>query len=446
MSRTRLLAAATLLAACAVTAHAERALVLAGGTVVDGYGNTPLANGVVVIEGERIVAVGSVDSVVIPPDAEVISTEGMTVMPGLWDLQVHLARLGHGDEQRWSETYAPIAGRVVMPLAARQLLDAGVTSARALAAPLDAAVSTRDRIRERRIPGPTLFVTGPALVPESAADADPWHWPVEGAAAGRERVARLAAGGADYLLLGDLDLWPAQWLADVVNEARVRGLPVHAFGKRVAGVERGLEAGVDGFVGLDFGAAPEIPAPLVEALRRTAAAGASRRLVWSPAISGVFNYEDLVRNAEPLDDPAVVAALPPLVARDILGSLARLDRVTWYDMPASRAPTLCTKLRQLESTGVRLVLGSDSGAPAHLHARSTWQEIDYWVRACGIDPAKAIQAATHEAALALRVEHESGTLAPGKYADVIAVRGDVLRNPALLQRVDIVIQRGLRHR
>jgi imidazolonepropionase-like amidohydrolase len=58
----------------------------------------------------------------------------------------------------------------------------------------------------------------------------------------------------------------------------------------------------------------------------------------------------------------------------------------------------------------------------------------------------AIRAATHDAAAAMRVEHESGTLSPGKYADVIAVRGDVLRNPALLQRVDLVIRHGRRHR
>jgi len=141
-----------------------------------------------------------------------------------------------------------------------------------------------------------------------------------------------------------------------------------------------------------------------------------------------------------------VSGLPPLVAADILASLRGLDRITWYDMPASRAPTLCTKLRQLELAGVRLVLGSDSGAPAHLHSRAAWQEIDYWVRECGLDPIVAIRAATHDAAAAMRVEHESGTLTPGKYADIIAVRGDVLRNPALLQRVDIVIRRGQRHR
>ena len=147
-----------------------------------------------------------------------------------------------------------------------------------------------------------------------------------------------------------------------------------------------------------------------------------------------------------IDDPAAVAGLPPLVAADIRASLRQLERITWYDMPAARAPTLCRKLKQLREAGVRVVIGSDSGVPAHLHSRAVWQEIDFWVRGCGIDAAAAIQAATHDAATVVRVEHEAGTLTPGKYADVIAVRGDVLRNPALLQHVDIVIRHGQRYR
>ena len=81
-----------------------------------------------------------------------------------------------------------------------------------------------------------------------------------------------------------------------------------------------------------------------------------------------------------------------------------------------------------------------------MHSRATWQEVDFWVRDCGMPVERAIQAATHEAAMAMGVEHQSGTLAPGKYADVIAVRGDLLRHPDLLQFVDIVIQHGRRVR
>lgn len=442
----RLLLALLVAATAAWPAAAERPLVLAGGTVIDGYGNPPLPNGVIIVEGERISVVGTVGSVTIPEDADVISTEGMTVMPGLWDLQVYLSRLGHGDEQRWAEAYLPIAGRVVMPLAAAQLLQAGVTSARVLGLSEREAVGIRDRIRDKRIPGPTLFVSGPQLGKTASPDAERRQWVVEGANDARAKVAGLAAAGVDYLLLAQLDLWTEDELAAAVSEARVRGLQVFAWGEQADSIERGLQARVDGFLGLDLGAVAGFPPDLMRDLMARVGDTRQPPLSWSPAISGVLNYEDLRRNPEPLDDPAAVAGLPPLVAADILASLRRLDRITWYDMPAARAPTLCTKLRQLELAGVQLVLGSDSGAPAHLHSRAAWQEIDYWVRSCGLDPLRAIRAATHDAAAAMRVEHESGTLTPGKYADIIAIRGDVLRNPALLQRVDIVIRRGQRYR
>jgi imidazolonepropionase-like amidohydrolase len=442
----RLLLALLASAAVALPAVAERSLVLTGGTIIDGYGNPPLHNGVIIVEGERISAVGTVGSVTIPADAEVISTEGMTVMPGLWDLQVYLSRLGHGDEQRWAETYQPIADRVVMPLAAAQLLQAGVTSARVLGVPEREAVGIRDRIRDKRIPGPTLFVGGPQLGKIARPGAESWQWIVAGADDARAKVARLAAAGVDYLLLAQVDLWTQEELAAAVSEARVRGLQVFAWGERADSIQRGLEARIDGFLGLDLGAAAGFPPDLMRQLMARVADTRQPPLSWSPAISGVLNYEDLRSNPEPLDDPAAVAGLPPLVAADILSSLRRLDRITWYDMPAARAPTLCTKLRQLELAGVRLVLGSDSGAPAQLHSRAAWQEIDYWVRTCGLDPLVALRAATHDAAAAMRVEHESGTITPGKYADIIAIRGDVLRNPALLQRVDIVVRRGQRYR
>ena len=79
------------------TIVAGATLVLTGGTVIDGYGNDPIPDGIVVIEGDRILAVGGVGQVVIPDGAEVVSTEGMTVLPGLWDMQADLMRLGHGD-------------------------------------------------------------------------------------------------------------------------------------------------------------------------------------------------------------------------------------------------------------------------------------------------------------------------------------------------------------
>ncbi len=441
-----LLAAALALFASAVLAAGGRPLVLVGGTVVDGYGNAPLRNGVIIIEGERIAAVGTVGQLPIPADAELVSTEGMTVLPGLWDLQANLARLGHADEGRWAEHYLPITERVVMPIAAAQLLAAGVTSARDAGAPLTAALRVRERIRERRIPGPTLFVAGPLLAKEPRPDAGSWRWTVAGAEDARAKVMRLAEAGVDYLLLDDLESWTDAELEAALNEARVRGLPVDARARRAAGIARAVEAGVDGLQGVGVDADAGYPQDLYRIIERRAADRERRPLTWTPGVSGVFNFRWLQKNPEPLDDPATFAGVPPIVVADLLGPVSRFEGSAWYDMPAVRAPTLCTKLRQLDMAGARIVVGSDAGAPAHFHSRATWQEIDAWIRECGLDPARAIQAATHDAAAAMRVEHVSGTIAPGKVADIIAVRGDVLRHPALLQRVEIVIHRGLRHR
>ena len=95
---------------------------LVGGTLIDGYGSTPIRNSVVIIEGERIKAVGQVGTLAIPQGAEVISTEGMSVLPGLWDMHVHLMINGHSDYAHWDKTYPPLMETVIMPASARQLL------------------------------------------------------------------------------------------------------------------------------------------------------------------------------------------------------------------------------------------------------------------------------------------------------------------------------------
>jgi imidazolonepropionase-like amidohydrolase len=437
----------SLIVSCALATAADgAALVLSGGTVIDGYGNPPIVDGVIVIEDERIVAVGGRGQVLVPDGAEVVSTEGMTVLPGLWDMQVNLMRLGHGDAARWNETYGPLAERVVMPIAARQLLQAGVTSARDTAAPLEAAVNVRSRVRDHLINGPTLYVSGPVLRKIAPPGTETWQWVVSDAKDARAKVARLAGAGVDYLLLAEVDMWSAEELSAAVNEARARGLPVHAYAESPGDVERGIVLKLDGFLGTSAGGAGAFPDSVVLALHQRLQEPAARALSWSPAISALLNFESLRENAEPLDDPRTTEALPSLVATDILGSLVNLDRVSWFEAPAASALTQCTRLRQLEEAKLRLLLGSDAGAPGHLHSRATWQEIDFWVRDCGLPFERAIQAATLDAATAMGVGHETGTLAPGKYADVIAVRGDVRRNPGLLQSVDIVIRRGRRVR
>src|SRR6185436_4489089 len=102
-------------------ADSGKQLALVGGRLIDGFGGKPLENSVVLVDGERITAVGTVGQLAVPAGAEVISTEGMSVLPGLWDCHVHLMIVGHADYDYWDKTYPPMFRTTIMPAAARQL-------------------------------------------------------------------------------------------------------------------------------------------------------------------------------------------------------------------------------------------------------------------------------------------------------------------------------------
>ena len=147
---------------------------LVGGTLIDGFGGKPLLNSVIIIEGERIKSIGQVGQIEIPKGAEVISTEGMSVMPGMWDMHVHLMINGHSDYTHWDKTYLKLAKDVIMPSSAHQLLMAGVTSARDLGGPLEPSLSVRERINKGEIPGPTMYMSGPiCTIPSVPVVAQP---------------------------------------------------------------------------------------------------------------------------------------------------------------------------------------------------------------------------------------------------------------------------------
>ena len=153
---------------------------LVGGRIIDGFGGKPIENGVIVVDGERIVDMGTMAEVDIPAGAEIISTEGMSVLPGLWDMHVHLMIVGHSDYDHWDRTYPPVFRDIIMPAAAKQLLHAGVTSARDLGAPLDDSIAIREAIANGEIEGPTLYVSGPFIQ----------HEPYPGTEAFRESARR----------------------------------------------------------------------------------------------------------------------------------------------------------------------------------------------------------------------------------------------------------------
>jgi imidazolonepropionase-like amidohydrolase len=427
----------------------NRVTALVGGTLIDGHGGAPLRNSVILIEGERIKAVGQVGALTVPAGAEVISTEGMSVLPGLWDMHVHLMINGHGDYAHWDRTYTgrSVLKDVIMPASARQLLLAGVTSARDLGAPLDASIAVRDAINAGRIPGPTLYVSGPFVQHAPYPGTELFRWGVSGPDDARAKVRRLAQAGVNVIKLIDQDEMTMDEVRAVVDEAHRHRLPVVAHSHRPEEIRRGLVAGVDNFEHTGLAASPEYPADLMTMLRERTARGAAGPLFWTPTIEGLFNYEYVRDNwAEKLDDPSWHVGLPDSIIADIRQSIRRPERLGYFQMTPSRRPTLARKFQQLRESGVVLLVGTDAGIPMKFHSQATWNELDIWVNRLGVPPMEAIRAATYWPAVAMKVERDVGTVSEGKYADIIAVRGDVLRYVDLLQRVDVVIKRGQRYK
>jgi imidazolonepropionase-like amidohydrolase len=419
---------------------------LVGGTLIDGYGGKPIQNSVVIIEGERIKAVGQVGVLSIPQGAEVISTEGMTVLPGLWDMHVHLMINGHSDYAHWDKTYPAMFESVIMPASAKQLLLAGVTSARDLGGPLKASLAVRDRINRGEIPGPTLYVSGPFIQHEPYPGTELFRWGVKGSDDARAKVRQLAEAGVNCIKLIDQDQMTMEEVQAVVDEAHKHRLTVVAHAHRPEEVRRGLQVGVDCFEHTGLATAPEYPADIMAMLRERAAKMSLGPLFWTPTVQGLLNYEYVRDNPEQLDDPSWQVGLPESVVADIKNSLKHPGRLSYFQITPARRPTLKRKIQQLVESGAVLLIGTDSGIPMSFHSQTTWRELDAWVNSFGIDPMTAIRAATYWPSLMMKVDNQVGTISEGKYADIIAVRGDVLRHINLLSRVDIVIRRGTRYK
>jgi imidazolonepropionase-like amidohydrolase len=151
-----------------------------------------------------------------------------------------------------------------------------------------------------------------------------------------------------------------------------------------------------------------------------------------------------VKNHEFIDGDEWHHGLPPAIVADIKQSLSHPERIAYFQQTPQRWPTLKTKFRQLREAGVLMLIGTDSGIPMKFHSGSTWNELDVWVNQLGVPPIEAIRSATYWPAVAMKRDKDYGSVVEGKYADIIAVKGDVLKQIALLQNVAIVVKHGKR--
>jgi imidazolonepropionase-like amidohydrolase len=412
-------------------------MALVGGRILDGFGGPAVENGVVLVAGERIVAVGPSSEVVVPAGVRVVDTNGMTVLPGLCDMHVHLQLLGHGDYARWDELYGE-RNEEIMAIAARQLLEAGVTCARDLGGPLDELVATRRRIAEGAIPGPRLFISGPFL---QRAPYEPWQedyrWGVNGPDDARAKTLRLIDAGVDVIKLIDQDQLTSEEVAAIVETAHAAGKPVVAHAHRMEEIRVGLAHGVDNFEHTGLGTAPGYADDVLEALSER-----NTGIYWTPTISPLYlmQYTGEVF-PERLDDPSWRSHMPEDLANEIRASLEYIPRLPYYALFPSRIPILPHKFDQIRSTGARLLIGTDSGIPATFHTDSTWREMVKWVE-LGVSPMEVIQAATLWPGRFFGRD-DLGNLKPGALADIIAVRGDPLTDMSVLRRVDVVVKGGV---
>ena len=411
----RVAAGATLPTAAPVTAIVADRVIIGDGTQV--------ANAVVLVQGDRITAVGPAAQLRIPDGARRVDLTGYTLLPGFIDAHTHLTSIDNdgGDLAVLKET--PAHGAIYATINAKKTLEAGFTTVREAGSTDYVDVAVRDAITRGLIPGPRILASGPALGSTGGhADVNGWS-PfldipgtgaiVDGVDAIRKQVRLNAKYGADQikivatggiLSVGDA-VGAAQFDADelqaAVDEARRLGRKVMAHAHAGDGLKMAVKAGV---ASIDHGS-----------------------LVDDEAIAlmkehGTYLVPTLIILEEIVTD-GVRKGVPAY-------SIAKATAIA-----AQRR----TRLRAAYQAGVHFALGTD--ATSDIHGRNG-EEFAYMVEILGATPMEAITIGTRNGAALLGLEQSIGTVTTGKMADLVAVQGNPLTDIRRLAHVSFVMQGG----
>jgi len=446
------------IAFCFAGAEASRAesalspdLAIVGGQLVDGYGGMPLQNSVILVSGNRIVAVGQVGVLDIPATAKVINSNGMTVLPGLWESHGHLIHVGAGvDPSKYREIFTAQA-REIMAANAKISLLAGVTTFRDEAGPLLPQLALRAEIESGKIIGPRLFLAGPILKQSAvgtAADGDDFY--IDSVKTARQVAERLIAMGVDKITVGD-GFWDLEILKAITATAHNEGLIVEADVVRVTAWRTAMEAGVDvlhhPFVADSLSDYSDEDIRLLVRGIRTSGTGAHANIIRGPYIVPTVEmrqaYVRVLQFPELLDDPRLAEHYPPNIYEILRESWANPASVPWGIGAPERMKVVKRKLKKFIAEGGReqIVAGTDAGSPFNLHSPLT-RQLQHLFEA-GLTAMEVIQSATLRPAQMQRVENELGTVTVGKLADMIIVDGDPLQDISLLQhKIVLVIKDG----
>jgi imidazolonepropionase-like amidohydrolase len=421
-----MLAGAAMLAAT-TAAEAATYAIQAGRLIVDAA-QPARGPSTVIVENGRIARIES--GFTAPAGATVVDERGRTVMPGMTDVHVHLT--GNSGEpwyigftQKYSVPYAATIGLTH----ALDMARGGFTTVRDLGGDTSAVIAVRDAVSEGRFPGPRIAVSGAplsiigghgdsatALPPELARAVNEAHLNSSvctGVEECQRVVRQLAAAGVDVIKImatgGVLDPG-AMGLEQHFTNAEMKGIAdmAHAMHLKVAahahgarGIEAAANAGIDSIEHGTF---------LDEAGARAMKAHGtyySATLMAFSGVSGLLGTGKLT--------PAMEAK-----TRETLGVWGK-------------------GLNLAYRTGVKIALGTDSAVAAHNEAN---KELGLMVSKGGMSARDALIAATKGGPDLMGLSRETGTLDPGKSADLIAVEGDPLVDPSAVTRVNYVMVQG----
>jgi imidazolonepropionase-like amidohydrolase len=375
-----------------------------GGHLIDGTGKPPKGQAVLLVENERITAVGAQAENRAAEASDVIDCGSRTLLPGLIDCHNHLSLDPTLDNYlyRMNDPIPDLTLRAVATM--RVDVQSGVTTSRCLGDKEFLDTACREWVREGRVPGPRLLVAGRGIrAPHGHGFVG---YPFGGVEAVRQAVRENLLAGVDLIKIyitgtlrskeGILHYFSKEEIEAAVEEAHRVGVPVatHCIGG--PGLKLALDAGIDviehGYFVSD------------EDIERLGQSG-----TWLVMTPSIF-----------LTD-ARIKTLPPHL---IEGHLQQRDEVV-------------KRMAAAISGGVRYAVGTDG-----MHGGLA-QEIQYLVD-FGASPADALRAATASAARVCGMEDHIGTLEKGKFADVLAVEGDPLKDPLVLQGSKTVILGGRR--
>ena len=415
-----------------LTPPTPKTLVIRNGNVFDSERGVVKPRTTVVIQGDRIVAVGPADSLRATAGATVIDATGKTVIPGLWDMHTHLFL---ANEE---------AG--LMQLAA------GITSVRDMASDLDAALSQRERARTGTMLSPRIILAG--FIEGPGQWAGPTEVLVRTEDEARAWVARYDSLGYRQIKLYNLvhpDLVPT-----IAKEAHKRGMRLSGHIPRGLTIQSAVKLGYDelqhsAFLFSTF-FQDSLYVPTMRAYSSVSAAVAPTFDVDAPQVTelisflrdrgtvvdGTFNvWQD---RSHPLPDGTdaifgpTLAWMPPL--------LKRAMAVGPSDTPeaAARAEAASANyrrmLKRLYDAGVTVIPGTDNLPGLSLHG-----ELEVYERA-GIPAPAVLQIATIVPARVMKDDKEYGSIAPGKIADLAIVDGKPAERVTDLRRTEKVVRAG----